>query len=410
MSPSARRRVLRSSAMRALLLIVLGGGARFCERVIVGEWMRRDMQIPDTRVVGQHGVERRRRALGTALLIEQMSDGGSARRAARERLAKGGVERIVAVAVEQLEQAAGRAAEMAAAQGDSLEECRGARAGAAEAVPSPQLAGVSLRFGEGGDVLSRLDLPGAIVTAVMPRDLAVPVDEADHRRGGDERERPPDQRVGDGVVVEIESDIRGLARGDRPDEVAGERVLGQRQEASLLLGEGVPYEPAIGVAGDEAGVSRALNPILELRVEILDGSEGASGEEGVAQVLNRALDLALLVATRHGAGLGSEVVVAGELEELGVEAEEIPIALEDGAFKIVIEERARHASKRLEGEHVAVEKALEALVEEETGEDRARRTQDHHEARQRPLRAPYRDTPEAGPIYLRLLAGERPET
>src|SRR5689334_6055021 len=92
MSPSARRRVVRSSAMRTLLLVVFGGGAPRGERVVVGERMRRDVQIPDTRVVGQHGVERWRRAGGTALLIEHMGDGGGARGAARERLAKGGVE------------------------------------------------------------------------------------------------------------------------------------------------------------------------------------------------------------------------------------------------------------------------------------------------------------------------------
>src|SRR5262249_40020331 len=125
------------------------------------------------------------------------------------------------------------------------------------------------------------------------------------------------------------------------------------------------------IAGDEARVGNALDPALELGVEILDAGEGASGEEGVTQVLNRAFDLAFLIATGDCAGFGSKVVVTGQFEQLGVETVEIAIALEDSALKIVVEDRARGAAERLKGKHMASKKTLEPLVEKEAGEDGA---------------------------------------
>ncbi len=64
------------------------------------------------------------------------------------------------------------------------------------------------------------------------------------------------------AVVAIEEGVGRLARGDGPHELTGEGMLGQRQEPPSLLGE-----------------------------RLVDA---AGGEEGVAQVVDRPLDLTLL--------------------------------------------------------------------------------------------------------------------
>ena len=67
-------------------------------------------------------------------------------------------------------------------------------------------------------------------------------------------------------------------------------------------------------------------------------TEGPRGEEGVAQVLDLALDLALLVAAPRGAGAGGEVVVPGEFEQPGMELDGVAAAVEDGASEVVVDE------------------------------------------------------------------------
>ncbi len=50
------------------------------ERVVGGERVRRDAEIADARIVGQHGVERRRRRRGRGALVEDVGDGARRRR------------------------------------------------------------------------------------------------------------------------------------------------------------------------------------------------------------------------------------------------------------------------------------------------------------------------------------------
>ena len=67
----------------------------------------------------------------------------------------------------------------------------------------------------------------------------------------------------------------------------------QGQQAGLLLvpdvGDGV-----LGLVGVRALVGDGVPPVAELGVDVVEVAEGTGGEEGVAQVLDLALDLALL--------------------------------------------------------------------------------------------------------------------
>ena len=84
--------------------------------------MRRDAKVANARVVGQHGVERGQRVARAGPLVEHVGDRGGAGGAAGERLGDGAIEFDGTVAVEQLEQPAGLAAEVLAVSMDMLGE------------------------------------------------------------------------------------------------------------------------------------------------------------------------------------------------------------------------------------------------------------------------------------------------
>ena len=149
----------------------------------------------------------------------------------------------------------------------------------------------------------------------------------------------------------------------------------------------------------------ALAPGLGLRVQIIQVGEGASGEEGLAHVADRALDASLLVATRHRHWARLEAVMACEREQGGMKADGVATALEHGALQIVVEGDARHRPSAREGADVAAQEVLHARIEEEVQVELARPRQHHHEGHQRTARAPDRQVPEVPPVDLGQLAG-----
>src|SRR3990172_718819 len=170
---------------------------------------------------------------------------------------------------------------------------------------------VPLLTGELGDVLGVLDhLLAVVATGVAGEDVSGAVGDADEALGGDEGERLADQVVRDGVVIEIEVDVRRLPRSDRLHLVALEGVLRQGQEPWALLLERIADEPAGGIARHPARVGDALDPVGELGVEILHRGEASRREEAVAQVLDRALNLTLFIPPVWGTGFWRVVIVA----------------------------------------------------------------------------------------------------
>ena len=73
-----------------------------------------------------------------------------------------------------------------------------------------------------------------------------------------------------------------------------EGMRGQRQEPRLLLGEDVGDGP-IALLGMRALMRDVVAPAPKLRVQIVDIDKRARRKEGVAQVLNLALDFPLLI-------------------------------------------------------------------------------------------------------------------
>ncbi len=62
-------------------------------------------------------------------------------------------------------------------------------------------------------------------------------------------------------------------------------------------------------------VHDAIDPSIELAIQIGKRAIGASREEGLSNVANTTLGPPLFIAARDGDGLGREVVVPGELED-----------------------------------------------------------------------------------------------
>ena len=141
-----------------------------------------------------------------------MGDRPGAEGVAGQGVREGGVELARVVLVEEPEQEGRVVGQALAAAGEGVEEGGGMRAGLAEAIPAAQLLGPPLGRGEPGQMGLGLDPLAAVVRAGMARDFRRAVQDAHLMFRGDERERPANQRVGDGVVVAVEAQVRGLAR------------------------------------------------------------------------------------------------------------------------------------------------------------------------------------------------------
>ena len=150
----------------------------------------------------------------------------------------------------------------------------------------------------------------------------------------------------------------------------------------------------------------ALAPGLGLGVEIVDIAPPAGGEEAGPDIANRPLHAPLLVAARDRDGLGQEVVVAGEVEDPGIEPDGAAAALQHDALQVVVPELAGHAPPRLEGFDMAAREVAHPGVEVEAREDPPRVAENHHEAHQAALRAADRHLAEVSPVDLGLLAGK----
>ena len=110
---------------------------------------------------------------------------------------------------------------------------------------------------------------------------------------------------GDRVVVQVEAHVRGLARRHRAQLVGRERRLGPREQALALGRKGLGHRHR-GVLGAAPRAGDALAPGLGLRVQVVQIGEGASGEEGLAHVADRALDAPFSLPRATATGRGSK--------------------------------------------------------------------------------------------------------
>ena len=221
------------------------------------------------------------------------------RHAARERLADGGVKLGGAVTLQQPQQGGRDGAEIVAALGGAQEQGLACRRRMMEVVGAAVAARGALvarpRPGHGWHPRSARPCRSC---ARWQASTLCAIDDAHLVRIGQHREQAPHLGVRDGIVVEVEADIGGLAGLHRHalDERIG--VVRQRQQPGRLLGEGLA--DADGVLSGAAAIRRdAAAPVLGLGIEVVEIVDGAGREEVVAHIADGALDAALLVAARH---------------------------------------------------------------------------------------------------------------
>ena len=104
-------------------------------------------------------------------------------------------------------------------------------------------------------------------------------------------------------VGRFEAHVGGLAGAHRAEQLGLKRVRRQREEAGPFLGPEVG-DRTVALFGVAPLVGDLVPPPAKLGVEVVEVAQRPGGKEGVAEVLDLALDLPLLVPARRRAGPG----------------------------------------------------------------------------------------------------------
>src|SRR6266498_2457050 len=130
-----------------------------------------------------------------------------------------------------------------------------------------------------------------------------------------------------------------------------------------------------------------IPPVPGLAVKVRQISERAGGKEGMANILDGALDAPFLGAAEGPARLGGEVIMAAELEQARMKVNGIAAAFEDHGFKVIVQNGSGGASPGAKGVHMAPQKVLQCLVEKELEIEGPAEGEGKHKAREAALRA-----------------------
>ena len=203
---------------------------------------------------------------------------------------------------------------------------------------------------------------------------------------GQHREQALHLGVRDGIVVEVEAHIGGLAGLHRHalDERIG--VVRQCQQFWRLRGKGLA--DAEGVLSGAAPIRRqATAPGLGLDIEVVEIGKLSGREEVVAHIADGALNAALLVAACHRHRTRVITIMCGERDQGRMKANGVALALQHCALEIVVEQDTRTSVPGREGADVTTQEVLHAGIEEEAQKNLARVAQHHDEGHQGTARA-----------------------
>src|SRR5882672_8692494 len=248
-----------------------------------------------------------------------------------------------------------------------------------------------------------------VVTAPVARNLHQTIE--DPHFGGRSGESEHASHCGgrNGIVVEIETDIDGLAGANIDNFVGGERMERKRQQTWLLFAEGLHYRTGV-IGRPWALVRDVIAPLERLSIALFERGESATRPERIAHIADGTFHPALLIARAHLARAWNEVMVSRQFQQAGIEEDLIVAAFEYGAAQVVIQDDARHAGERFKGMHVTAQEVFHHLIEEELKVKSPRPGQSDDEARQRTSGTADHDVTEVRPIGLRLVGGEGLQT
>ena len=115
-------------------------------------------------------------------------------------------------------------------------------------------------------------------------------------------------RVGNRVEIPIEADIGRFAGAHRAHHVCLKGVRGQGEQPGLFFRQHVGDRP-VSLLGMAPLMRDVVPPAAKLGVEVVEVAKRPGGEEGVAEILDLALDFPLLIPARRRTGPGREVIV-----------------------------------------------------------------------------------------------------
>src|ERR1700686_259320 len=367
------------------------------ELVIEFEPRRSDRNVARLDMVGQIGSDGRQLLALMAPPLKGETDGAWVRHVAIERLDDGGLQLGRAVAIQEPQHGAGDGAEIAAALGGADQQGLAGGRRMREPVGAAVQAGGMFLLDQGLDMGGVLDLGALVITASMTDEDVLAVDNAHLVGIGEHGERAPHVGVGDGVIVQIEPDIGRLAGGDGHPLEQRVGVVRQLQQQGRFLGKGLANPE--GVLSGAASIRRqAAAPGIGLSIEVVQIDKFAGRKEAVADVADRALHPAFLVASGGSYGTWFVTIMSGELEQGGMETDGVAVALHNNAFEIVVEDDPRDPGPCPKGLDMAAQEVLHAGIEEEAQEDVARITQHHDEGHQGAACTADREMAEVAPV------------
>jgi len=214
------------------------------------------------------------------------------------------------------------------------------------------------------------------------------------------------RRIGD--AVEIATDAHHALVRDAPFELQDCPVWGKRQrlERRLLLGEDFIDDALRG--GMHTWIGDRVEPVPQLRIEVVEVAKRSAKEEVLANVAERTLDLALGLGSIGPTGARLEAIVSRQVEKgTVVDDEAVRIFTDDRGLHAVVENFARCAADRFQRCDVAALDRLHVLVHDEAAPDQARVAKHQGEQPDNSLDAGLIGELdlEAGEIDLGLLAG-----
>src|SRR5262245_12145320 len=226
----------------------------------------------------------------------------------------------------------------------------------------------------------------------------------------------PHQRVGrhqrqlatygfwrDRVIVAIETDIDGFRCPHGYDQVGAEGMQRVWQQAWALFGESLFHRAAV-ISRPRPLMRDLVTPSQRLPVALGQRSEAPARPKRIPNIANRSFHPALLIRGTDLAGTCDKVIMRAQFQQTGMKVDLIAAALQHGAAEIVIEDDAGLPTPVLKRVHMAAQKVLHGLIEEELQIQHSRVRQCDDEAGQSAARAPHGDLPEVGPIDLGLLS------
>src|SRR4051794_12483126 len=137
----------------------------------------------------------------------------------------------------------------------------------------------------------------------MAGDLGRAIENTDIDVRSRQHERAPNSLWRNGIVVEVEVHVDGLAGSHGHNQIRGKGMQRQWQQAQLLFAECLG-DSAGAIVGPAALVRDRVSPRQGLAVALDQGSEGAARPEGIPYEPNRPFHAALLISFTYLARTG----------------------------------------------------------------------------------------------------------